>query len=70
MRIARGLCRGQALKEQESKEAVGLRRRERVGVISREEGSRFAHIQVDREGKLEVSERLGQSNGPVAPDFA
>eukprot|EP00965_Chrysotila_dentata_P188601 6172840-Pleurochrysis_carterae.AAC.5 len=80
--VACGFCRAQAVKEQRRKvrrkEVVGLRRRERSGVFSREEGNQLTHNGLNGKGQLEVSERVcrvaqhinvGKSNGPVAPDL-
>eukprot|EP00965_Chrysotila_dentata_P205683 6183100-Pleurochrysis_carterae.AAC.2 len=79
LHAACGLRRGQAVKEQGGKEAVGLRGRERAGVVSRDEGNRLTHTRFDGKSQLEVRERLrrvarhidvGKSDWPVAPDLA
>eukprot|EP00965_Chrysotila_dentata_P009860 321640-Pleurochrysis_carterae.AAC.1 len=65
--------------EQGGKKDVGLRRREQVLVISREEGNQLTRIRVDGKSQLEVGKRfccvawyidVGKSDGPVAPDLA
>eukprot|EP00965_Chrysotila_dentata_P154556 5106749-Pleurochrysis_carterae.AAC.1 len=45
--VAYGFCRTQAVKEQGGDEVVGLRWRERVGVVSREEGNRLTNTCFD-----------------------
>eukprot|EP00965_Chrysotila_dentata_P130567 4316759-Pleurochrysis_carterae.AAC.3 len=77
--VARPMRRSANFKEQGGKEVASLRRRERVGVVSCEEGNRLTHTCLDGEGQLEVSERfcrvarhidVGKSNRRVAPDLA
>eukprot|EP00965_Chrysotila_dentata_P140708 4651824-Pleurochrysis_carterae.AAC.1 len=53
--VACGLRRAQAVKEQGCEEVVGLKRRERVGVVSREEGNPLTHTCLSGKGQLEVS---------------
>eukprot|EP00965_Chrysotila_dentata_P243434 6205412-Pleurochrysis_carterae.AAC.1 len=73
--VARGFFRAQTISKQRDEQLVGLRGREWCG----EEGNRLACTRLNREGKIEVSERLrriaryvdvGKGDGPVTPDFA
>eukprot|EP00965_Chrysotila_dentata_P171456 5658222-Pleurochrysis_carterae.AAC.1 len=56
--VARGFLWTQAISEQGGEQLVGLGGRQWRGVVGSEEGSPFARTRLNREVKLEVSERF------------